>query len=186
MGAGLLTSNQRPLHTRNPGRQTLERAIVVDIFLSRSSVGVLLWLKMGEKSRNMLKNVRTPFILAKKTPIPPQNACFAPKCVPQVPQVSHCAVFGDHWPMHYGSAWVDRWSQVLLLGFWHVIHQNCRPFAGVLYLKELYKFVFSIWSKKQLKEIPLRALKGGKMPLNIFLQASKQLFWLKVHCYVQI
>ena len=85
--------------------------------------------------------------------------------------------------MHYGSAWVDRWSQVLLLGFWHVIHQNCRPFAVVLYLKELYKFVFSIWSKKQLKEMPLRALKGGKMPLNIFLQASKQLFWLKVQCH---
>ena len=84
--------------------------------------------------------------------------------------------------IHYGSAWVDRWSQVLLLGFWHVIHQNCRPFDGVLYLKELYKFVFSIWSKKQLKEMPLRALKGGKMPLNIFLQASKQLFWPKVQC----
>ena len=76
-------------------------------------------------------------------------------------------------PLHYGSAWVDRWSQVLLLGFWHVIHQNCRPFAVVLYLKELYKFVFSIWSKKQLKEIPLKAFKGGKMPLNIILQASK-------------
>ena len=67
------------------------------------------------------------------------------------------------------------------MGFWHVIHQNCRPFDGVLYLKELYKFVFSIWSKKQLKEMPLRALKGGKMPLNIFLQGSKQLFWPKVH-----
>ena len=71
--------------------------------------------------------------------------------------------------VHYGSAWVDRWSQVLLLGFWHVIHQNCRRFASVLYLKELYKFISSIWSKKQLKETPLRAL---KMPLNIFLQAS--------------
>ena len=33
-----------------------------------------------------------------------------------------------------------------------------------------------------MKEIPLRALNSGKMPLNIFLQASKQLFWLKVHC----
>ena len=29
--------------------------------------------------------------------------------------------------------------------------------------------------------MPLRALKGGKMPLNIFLQGSKQLFWPKVH-----
>ena len=90
--------------------------------------------------------------------------------------------FQTNLTLHYGSAWVDRWSQVLLLGFWHVIHQNCRPIAVVLYLKELLKIVFSIWSKKQLKEIPLRALKGGKMPLNIFLQASKQLFWLKVQC----
>ena len=62
-----------------------------------------------------------------------------------------CVKIMSTWPVHYGSAWVDRWSQVLLLGFWHVIHQNCRPFAVVLYLKELYKFVFSIWSKKQLK-----------------------------------
>ena len=46
--------------------------------------------------------------------------------------------------------------------------------AGILYLKELYKFVSSIWIKKQLKQIPLRALKGGKMPLDIFMQASKQ------------
>ena len=36
--------------------------------------------------------------------------------------------------------------------------------AGVLYLKELYKFISSNWSNKELKETPLRALKGGKMP----------------------
>ena len=53
--------------------------------------------------------------------------------------------------IHYGPAWVDWWSQVLLMGFWHVIHQNCRLISVVLYLKELYKFIFSIWSKKQLK-----------------------------------
>ena len=38
---------------------------------------------------------------------------------------------------------------------------------SVLYLKELYKFISSIWSKKQLKEIPLRALKVAKC-LKIF------------------
>ena len=46
--------------------------------------------------------------------------------------------------------------------FWHVIHQNYRRANCILYLKELYKFISSIWSKKQLKEIPLRALKGEK------------------------
>ena len=35
------------------------------------------------------------------------------------------------------------------------------------YPKELYTFISSIWSKKQLKETPLRALKGGKC-LKIF------------------
>ena len=78
--------------------------------------------------------------------------------------VNYIIVYGIALALHYGPAWVDRWSQVLLLGFWHVIHQNCRLIDGVLYLKELYKFISSIWSKKQLKEIPLRALKVGKMP----------------------
>ena len=55
-------------------------------------------------------------------------------------------------------------------------------YDSVLYLKELYKFISSMWSKNQQKEKPLRALKGGKMPLNIFLQASKQQFWPKMQC----
>ena len=48
----------------------------------------------------------------------------------------------------------------VLLGYWHVIHQNCQLIAGDLYQKENFKNIFSIWSERQLGGKPLSSHRG--------------------------